>query len=96
MDILNNVLNIILTAFMGYVIWLLQNYKKRKDDIRDALVILLRETIEWRYTVYVSKETLTREEYHDFEGLWTVYSRLGGNGTGERMWNEIKNKPIRG
>lgn len=96
MDILNSVLNIILTAVMGYVIWLLQNHKKRKDDTRDALVILLRETIEWRHSLYVNKESLTREEYHDFEDLWKVYSRLGGNGTGERMWNEIKAKPIRG
>lgn len=96
MDILNSVLNIILTAVMGYVIWLLQNHKKRKDDTREALVILLRETIEWRHGLYIDRESLTREEYHDFENIWTVYSRLGGNGTGERMWNEIKTKPIRG
>ena len=96
MDILNSVLNIVLTAVMGYVIWLLQNHKKSKDATKDALVILLRETIEWRYQLYVDRESISREEHHDFAELYDVYSRLGGNGTGERMWNEIKNKPIRG
>ena len=61
-----------------------------------ALVILLRETIEWRYQLYLERETITKEEYKDFEELYQVYHRLGGNGTGTRMWDEIKKKTVRG
>lgn len=96
MDILNSVLSIILTGVMGYVVWLLQNHKSSKDDTKMALVILLRETIEWRYQLYLERETITKEEYKDFEELYQVYHRLGGNGTGTRMWDEIKKKTVRG
>ncbi|MBQ1294971.1 MAG: hypothetical protein IIY21_13090 [Clostridiales bacterium] len=96
MDILNSVLSIVLTGVMGYVVWLLQNHKNSKDDTKMALVVLLRETIELRYSLYVDRESLTKEEYKDFEELYQVYHRLGGNGTGTRMYEEIKQKPVKG
>lgn len=96
MDIINNVLTIILTSVMGYVVWLLQGHRKKKDTTSDALRVLLRESIEARYKVYKNKDALTREEYHDFDEMCNVYFELKGNGTGERMYNEIKQKPIKG
>ena len=96
MEWVNSVLNIVLTAVMGYVIWLLQNHTKSKSTVKEALKVLLREQIEYRYDMFRDCDTLTKEEYHDFEEMCMVYFDLGGNGTGERMYNEIKGKPIKG
>lgn len=95
MDILNSVLSIVLTAVMGYVVWLLQTHKEDKSTEKRALKVLLREDIENRYDLLKDKKVLSKEEYSDFDELCQVYFALKGNGTGKHMHDEIMNKKVR-
>lgn len=95
MDILNSVLSIVLTAVMGYVVWLLQTHKEDKSAEKRALKVLLREDIENRYDLLKDKKVLSKEEYSDFDELCQAYFALKGNGTGKHMHDEIMNKKVR-
>lgn len=95
MDIVSNIINIVLTALMGYVVFMLQKHTDSKSLYKQALRVLLREDIESRYEKYRTREYLSREEFSDFNEMCEVYFALNGNGTGKRMYEEIKQKPIR-
>lgn len=95
-EIINSILTVILTAVMGYVVWLLKQHVENKSLFRDALKVVLRELIELKYDMFLDREDLTKEEFGDFENLCNVYFKLHGNGSGQRMYEEIKKKTIRG
>lgn len=94
MDIISNIINIVLTGAIGYLVWLLQKHGEGKGITKKALRVLLRESIEARYDKYKDKESLTREEFTDFNEMCDVYFALKGNGTGKRMYDEIQKKRV--
>lgn len=45
---------------------------------------------------YIDRGYITDEEYNSlYCYLYTPYRELGGNGTAERLMNEVKNLPIK-
>jgi hypothetical protein len=49
-----------------------------------------------RYHVeYTHKGYVTEEQYKLFEDIHDAYADLGGNGYGDRMWQDINKLPIR-
>ena len=48
-----------------------------------------------RAEVYLERGEITTDEYKDFEKyLYNPYRRMGGNGTAEKIMEEVKKLPI--
>ena len=72
--------------------------KKKEDDIADALkdgmAILLRKQIYDYYEQYEDSESIPASEWTDIQQTYSVYKRLGGNHTGDRLFAEMQNKHL--
>lgn len=90
-------------ALIGFLIGKLRSVvtkakesKEREDDIasalKDGMAILLRDKLGTYYDTYKFQESIPKEEWEDIENTHSVYNRLGGNHTGDRLYNELKNK----
>ena len=69
-------LPIVLSSFLGYVVWVLQSQKKDRDANSRGTMLLLRVQLI---------------EYHDkYVEMYQAYHDLGGNGMVTKMYNEIQ------
>lgn len=72
--------------------------KQKEDDIADALkdgmAILLRQRLRDYYDTYENEESIPTSEWSDIEQTHRVYNRLGGNHTGDRLYESLKNKHL--
>lgn len=89
-------LPIVLTALMGYIVFLLKNQKKDRDANSKGTMLLLRVQLieyhaEWKARGYVTKHSL-----QNFLEMYDVYHALGGNGMVTELLNEVKELPIKG
>jgi hypothetical protein len=79
---------------------------QKKDDKKDAktqmLIGLGHDRIVYLGMYYLERKDengehyITRDEYenlHDY--LWVPYNKLGGNGSAERVMEDVKKLPIR-
>ena len=101
-------LPIVLTALMGYVVWLLQEQRKQKkiDSIeRDERIeaerkqreansrgtmLLLKVKLHEYHDKYAELGEIPSYAYQNFEEMYEAYHDLGGNGTGTKMHEEMK------
>lgn len=44
---------------------------------------------------YIERGWITRDEYETMQGLYKPYIKLGGNGSGTKIMNEIERLPIK-
>lgn len=82
-------LPIVLTALMGYIVWLLKKQKKDRDANSKGTMLLLRvQLIEYhdKYTILGSIPSYT---YENFCEMYEAYHELGGNGMIAKMKEEI-------
>lgn len=89
-------LPIVLTALMGYIVFLLKNQKKDRDANSKGTMLLLRVQLieyhaEWKARSYVTKHGL-----QNFLEMYDAYHALGGNGMVTELLNEVKELPIKG
>ena len=72
--------------------------KKKEDDIADALkdgmAILLRKRIYDYYEMYEDESSIPASEWTDIQQTYSVYKRLGGNHTGDRLFEAMQNKHL--
>ena len=106
LDLFKNSFGIILTAFMGYVIWLLQEQKKEQKEEKkqneatnkalvDGVMLQLRYMLQRYHTEYMLQEFVTTEQYRNFEEIYNVYHSLKGNGAATKWFDAIKELEIR-
>lgn len=81
-------------AGVSYIIWTLKQRDKHKDYADKALVVLLRRDLREMYYSLKNKQTISAEDFNDFEEIYQVYHALGGNGSGTSMYEKIKEKSI--
>ena len=78
-----------------------ETHAKKIDEQRDyeakiaaAIVGLEHDRIICIGKKHIANGYITEEDYDDFyKYLYEPYKRLGGNGTAERIWNQIKELP---
>jgi hypothetical protein len=95
------VLEIIIAIFASTGLWtlinnLIENRRKKISAENEALLALLHDRIYFICEDYISKGTISIEEFENLEYLYKPYVKLGGNGTGERLYLEVKNLKIVG
>ena len=72
--------------------------KKRNDDIyqalKDGMAILLRHELSEYYERFENSVTIPKTEWDDIEQTHAVYNSLGGNHTGDRLYEFLKQKHL--
>lgn len=74
------VLPIIVTALMGYVVWLLKNQKKDRDANSKGTMLLLRVQLIEYHDKYMRLGSIPSYAYENFYEMYNAYHKLGGNG----------------
>ena len=82
-------LPIILTALMGYVVWLLKNQKKDRDANSKGTMLLLRVQLIEYHAKYMQLGDIPSYAYENFCEMYEAYHELGGNGMVTKMKQEI-------
>ena len=73
-------LPIILTALMGYAVWLLKNQKKDRDANSKGTMLLLRVQLIEYHDKYMKLGSIPSYAYENFMEMYEAYHELGGNG----------------
>ncbi len=82
-------LPIILTALMGYVVWVLKNQKKDRDANSKGTMLLLRVQLIEYHAKYMQFGEIPSYAYENFCEMYEAYHELGGNGMVTKMKQEI-------
>ena len=88
-------LPIILTALMGYAVWLLKNQKKDRDANSRGTMLLLRVQLIDYHDKYIAQGEIPSYAYENFCEMYSAYHELGGNGMITKMNEEIHNLHIK-
>ena len=88
-------LPIVLTAFMGYVVWLLKNQKKDRDANSKGTMLLLRVQLIEFHDKYMRLGSIPSYAYDNFCEMYNAYHKLGGNGMITKMMHEIEELHLR-
>lgn len=83
-------LPIVLTAFMGYIVWLLKNQKSDRDANSRGTMLLLRVQMIEYHNKYMKLGEIPSYAYQNFQEMYEAYHELGGNGMVTKMKNEIE------
>lgn len=83
-------LPIVLTAFMGYIVWLLKNQKSDRDANSRGTMLLLRVQLIEYHDKYMALKEIPSYAYQNFMEMYNSYHALGGNGMVTKMKNEIE------
>ena len=74
---------LILPIVLGYIIWLLKNQKHYRDANSKGTMILLKVKL-------FELGSIPPYAFENFCDMYESYHELGGNGTGTKMYEEIK------
>lgn len=66
------------------------------EALKDGMAILLRRQLFDYYNRYEGSDSIPTSEWSDIEQTHKVYNRLGGNHTGDRLFNELEKKHLGG
>ena len=89
------VLPIIVTALMGYVVWLLKIQKKDRDANSKGTMLLLRVQLIEYHDKYMRLGSIPSYAYDNFCEMYNAYHKLGGNGMITKMMHEIEELHLR-
>ena len=82
-------LPVILTAFMGYIVWLLKKQKRDRDANSKGTMLLLRVQLIEYHDKYMALGEIPSYVYDNFNEMYDAYNTLGGNGMATKMKQEI-------
>lgn len=82
-------LPIVLTALMGYIVWLLKKQKKDRDANSKGTMLLLRVQLIEYHDKYTILGSIPSYAYENFCEMYEAYHELDGNGMITKMKEEI-------
>ena len=93
---------IVLTALMGYVVWLLKEQKAERkiDDAKqvaqaNGIKTLLQIKLIEYHDRYMKEQSIPSYALQNFLMMYDAYHELGGNGMVTQMLADVKRLPIR-
>ena len=95
MELISIALPIVLTALMGYVVWLLKEQKKDRDANSKGTMLLLRVQLIEYHSKYMELKEIPTYAYQNFCEMYQAYHDLGGNGMITKMYEEIQELHLR-
>lgn len=83
------------TGFWQFLLYIIQNKKQTDSAESQMLLGLAHDRICWLSKQYINRGSITAEEYENLVTyLYVPYKNLGGNGTAERLIQEVIRLPI--
>lgn len=70
--------------------------EQRFRMLEAANVAILHNEIYKQCTFFIEQGEITVDDLDNLEYLWRGYHGLGGNGTGELLYNRVRSLPIKG
>lgn len=91
---------VIITIFTSILassgLWAFINSRLEKNNSeRELLVGIGHIELVFFGMQYIERGWITRDEYETMQGLYKPYIKLGGNGSGTKIMNEIEELPIK-
>lgn len=84
------------TGLWSFISMLVQRYMERKSDYAMMMRGLGHDRICYLGECYIKRGCITRDEYENLiDYLYIPYKRLGGNGTAEKVVDEVKQLPLK-
>ena len=84
------------TGFWTFVTVLVQKKMEKKDAKTQMILGLGHDRIKYLCESYLARGWLTSDDYEDLDKyLYQPYIKMGGNGTAEKMFNDVKKLPIK-
>lgn len=89
-----------ITSLITYFVSRHDKKKEEKDgklaDIADAVIGMDHDRITYLGQRYIDRGYITQQEYENIvDYLYKPYKKLGGNGTAEKVIEEIKKLPLK-
>lgn len=71
--------------------------KKFKDQeaIKEGLIAILHDRLFQSGMDFIEKGEITISALDNFEGIYTAYHSLGGNGTGTEIYERVRELPLK-
>lgn len=89
--IIEYIVSPIVAAFMGFVVWRLQQQSKQTSANNRGTMILLRDKIIEDHNKYViDGKPMPSYAYENFIETYQAYKALGGNGMAEKLFAEMQ------
>ena len=83
------------TGFWAFITTAIQNRSKKQNALTRMVLGLGHEKIIELCMRYIERGYVTKDEYEDLiKYLYTPHNELGGNGTAEKLVDEVKKLPI--
>lgn len=90
------ILTIITSILASSGLWaFLSNRLERTSAERELIVGIGHIELVFFGMRYIERGWITRDEYETMQELYKPYVKLGGNGSGTKIMNEIEKLPIR-
>lgn len=90
------ILTIITSILASSGLWaFLSNRLERNSAERELVVGIGHIELVFFGMRYIERGWITRDEYETLQELYKPYVKLGGNGSGTKIMNEIEKLPIR-
>jgi len=90
------VITVITAVFASTGFWaFVTGFLDRKSAQKELLVGLAHDRIIYLGGLYLERGSITKDEYenlHDY--LYKPYAKLGGNGTAQKVMEDVKKLPI--
>ena len=103
MPIYTTIVGMVIGALATWVKNLVDKRKKKQDvenglmdALTDGMAILLRKEIKNYYDEYEYQDSIPVTDWEDIEQTHKVYKQLHGNHSGDRMYEEMKSKHLKG
>ena len=92
------IVTVVVAVFTCNGLWEIVKYKiERKDSTKsaedEALIALLHDRIYQLAECYILSGFITFEEFDNLTYLYSPYKKLGGNNTGEDLYQKCKSLP---
>ena len=84
------------TGFWAFVTKVWENKRKNKSAESRLLMGIAFSKISDLGLKYIERGSITQEEFHDlYHYLYEPYHEMGGNGTAERVMEQVKKLPFK-
>lgn len=95
MDIITAMVTLVVAIFGSTGFWtLISNRNKKNNDESRLLMGLAFDAIIHRAEKYIEIGHISTDEYKEiYHYLYEPYKNMGGDGTAEKLMNEVKNLP---
>ncbi len=86
----------VITAVMGYVVWLLKQQKKDRDANSRGTMLMLRAKLIEYHKEWTGRQYITKHGLENFIEMYEAYHELGGNGMVTHLLEEVEELQIKG